>query len=113
MTTFRVLPPAGSTSATFVFPGNPNPRTVTASSGGYLDLGVSDAALLGANGWLNLMRSGTTAQRPTGSGAFGGNAGSLEGAYVGPGALYLDTTLGSVIVYDGQVWRNPATAAAV
>jgi hypothetical protein len=43
--------------------------------------------------------SGTTAQRPTGSGA------------LFPGWIHIDTTLSAVVVFDGTNWRNPITGA--
>lgn len=53
---------------------------------------------LTSNGWLRLAPVGTTAQRPTS---------------VHAPSLYIDTTLGYMIVFDGISWVNPVSGAAV
>lgn len=79
---------AGSTAA--------SPPTAYAA-----DMPDDDALFADANGWVAVAKGvGTTVARP-----------------VWPrdraGWSYLDTTLGYVIIWDGQTWRNPATGASV
>ena len=59
-----------------------------------------DAPTLDANGWIRCAGhgTGTTAQRPT-VGLF-------------PGFTYLDTTVGSNVIWDGFVWRSHVTGIA-
>jgi hypothetical protein len=56
---------------------------------------------------ITICLTGTTAQRP--------QAGDPDFSIGLPGGvLYLDTTLGYIIVSDGTgLWRNPATGASV
>jgi hypothetical protein len=38
---------------------------------------------------------------------------STTGGYYKAGTLFVDTTLALVLMFDGLVWRNPVTGAAV
>jgi hypothetical protein len=84
-----------------------NGRTYVPVVGTPQDLSDSDAEVLAANNWLRLGLIGTTAQRP------GINAWNV-GAYAAQrGSVYLDTTLGKVIVFDGVSWRDAFSGTAV
>lgn len=85
-----------------------NGRVYTVSAGGTVDAPEQDASHLGANGFVRICMSGTTAQRPTAKAISHGGTDQLY-----EGMLYLDTTLGYIIVYDGGAWRNPASGASV
>lgn len=80
-------------------------RTYTAVDGTTVDAPAQDVAVLTANGWFNVggngcLGVGTTAQRPT--------VGILAGS------TYVDTTLGYIIVADGDGnWYNPVLGGAV
>lgn len=107
MPNVRMLPPPDGLHNVLTLASG---RTISAAVGSYLDMPVSDAQNAGAAGWTAAAGTaaafvGTTAQRPTTS----------EGSGVAPsrGQLYLDTTLGYVVVFDGALWRNPANGAAV
>ena len=82
-----------------------NGRAYTAVDGTVVDAPAQDVAILTANGWFLVGGSGclgvgTTAQRPT--------SGILQGS------TYVDTTVGTIIVADGDGnWYNPVTGAAV
>ena len=102
MTQVRVLSPASAGSPVAVFG-----RSYQQQPGTVLDVSASDASALAANGWFHLALSGATAQRPTQSVVLAG----VDGLHAGK--LYLDTTLGRLIVFDGIVWRDPATGALV
>lgn len=96
----RVLPSADVLRQSLVVSG----RSYTAAPGAYLDVPVSDAAVLGANGWLVIGAVGTTGERPTRR---------PDGGIIMAGERFLDTTIGALLVYDGQVWRNQITGAIV
>ena len=100
--TFRLLPPVGPAQQTMTANG----RSYSAAPGAFVDAPDQDAAILMANGWTDTALSGPTASRPTVT----ANGNRLSQA---PGYLFLDTTLGKVIVFDGATWRDPATAASV
>ncbi len=66
-----------------------------------VDMPDDDARIAGANGWLRVANGvGATTARP---------AWTLDQ----DGFTFLDTTLGFIIVWDGQSWRNPLTGAVV
>ena len=89
------LPRTQGRAATLMFNG----RAYSVAAGSTIDVPNMDAQICAANGWVQVGNgSGTTAQRPT-----------LP--YVGQ--LYVDTTLGYMVVFEGTAWRNPATAAVV
>jgi hypothetical protein len=93
--TIRVMPPAdGLHPSLFV-----NGRTYTCALGSTLDVPDGDAAVLLSNGWSTSSDSvGATAARP---------------AKPAKGQQFHDSTLGYNIVFDGKVWRNPTSGAAV
>jgi hypothetical protein len=63
----------------------------------YADVPFEVASSL--NGWTNCGKVGTTSQRPTGAES---------------GETFVDTTVGYMIVSDGQGnWHNPITGAVV
>jgi len=100
--TTRVLAPLGGAKTTI------GGVTYQAAEGASLDVSDDIAFQLVATGWTFGMPVGTTAQRPTNTIPVIGNSVVLK-----RGLLYLDTTLAIVVVFDGKVWRNPATLAAV
>ena len=96
MPNIRVHPPADGLHNSMTVNG----RTYTASLGSPIDVPDFDAAILTANGWVALIVGGvgSTALRP---------------ALPNKGQMFLDTTVGSEIKFDGLVWRNTTTGAAV
>jgi hypothetical protein len=101
---FRMLPASASGGSATGVCGSPNPndparRYYSANAGqtidatGYPD---GDAASLASQGFLPICPSGSTSLR--------NSAGS---GYFRPGTLYLDTTLGLIVCWDGASWRNP------
>jgi hypothetical protein len=81
-------------------------RSYTGTPGTIKDVPLGDADVLGTAGWMRLPgMSGPTSGRPTPRDA--------DTYAATPGELYLDTSLGLVIMFDGAVWRNPVTGAAV
>jgi hypothetical protein len=96
MPTLRVFPPNAIGSATITVNG----RTYTTTSGAAIDVPDFDALVIAANGW--------SLSAPDGSGAS-----SARPANPQRGAKFADTTLGVAVVFDGKVWRNKITGAAV
>jgi hypothetical protein len=87
---------------------NINGRTYSGAPGGVYDIQDGDAATLAANGWVRVAISGPTTARPSTSQA------QAPGGYSAQqNALFFDTTLDELIVYDGATWRSPATGASV
>jgi hypothetical protein len=96
----RLLPPVAVAAQTRIVNG----RSYSSTPGNVVDVLDSDAAVLQANGWIWVSASGPTSARPTGT----------LGLYsAAAGQSYFDTTLGKLIVSDGQNWRDPATGSAV
>ena len=93
-TTIRFMPPNATVKQTITANG----RVYSAMPGAVVDVPVTDAQVLAAKGWCEVAGSGTTAQRPT-------------TPFLGQ--LYHDNTLGYVIVWEGQNWRQPASGSAV
>jgi len=102
--TTRVLPPNSVALQTLTVNG----RTYTGAPGAVLDVPDQDAAVLTANTWIRVAKSGPTTGRPTVN-VDGGSVPLSQS----PGYQFLDTTLGYLIVFDGLAWRNPATGAVV
>jgi hypothetical protein len=75
-----------------------NGRTYTCALGATIDVPDFDAFVLGANGWIQVAPVGTTAQRT---------------AKPGLGAIFHDTSVGKLIIFEGATWRDPATGSAV
>jgi hypothetical protein len=97
----RVLPPPSGATQTM----SANGRPYSASPGAVLDVLDIDANIMLANGWVCGIPSGPTTSRPKTR---------LNAPYdVGPGFLFVDTTLAAVIIWDGATWRNVITGAAV
>jgi hypothetical protein len=105
----RMLPANGSGSTVNGVCGSPNPndlarRYYSATGGqtidatGYPD---GDAAVLASQGFLPVCASGTTALRNS----------LTPGKHFKPGTLYLDTTIGLIVCWDGASWRNPVNGA--
>lgn len=93
--TIRVMPPADGLHPSL----SVNGRTYTCALGSTLDVPDGDAAVLLSNGWTSSAGAvGATAARPT--------------APV-KNQQFHDSTLGYNIVFDGKVWRNPTSGAAV
>ena len=57
-----------------------------------------DEIQLAPNGWMRLPAFGATSARPV----FGSYA-------LTPGALFMDTTIGKCVVFDGASWRDIQT----
>lgn len=94
--THRLSPPASG----FYNPVTVNGISYSAAAGATIDVPDHVADVLKANGWTASSDTGvgTTAARPVPSKV---------------GQTFLDTTLGYTIKWDGKVWRNPSTGAAV
>jgi len=103
MATFRMLPPVSVGEQTRVING----RTYSASPGVALDIFDSDAQTLSANGWLKVALSGPSSARPS------PNPNGTPPYLAAAGFHYIDTTLGKLVVFDGQVWRDPLTGNAI
>ena len=92
--TIRVMPPAIGETRTILG------RTYVGVPGTPVDVPDADAFVLAANGWTMSAKGGVgaTAARP-----------------VNPdkGTEFIDTTVGAHIKFDGKVWRNSTTHAAV
>jgi len=93
-TTIRMMP-AGSGKVTTM---SVNGRVYSCALGSTLDVVDFDAAILTANGWIQVAPVGSTAQRP---------------AKPGVGNFFHDTTLGKLVIFEGATWRDPATGGAV
>jgi hypothetical protein len=92
----RMMPPADGLRPAI----NVNGRSYTCALGSTIDVPDQDGAIMAANGWTQAAvgQSGTTAARPSAP---------------AKGDEYHDTNLGYVVKFDGKVWRNPHTGAAV
>jgi hypothetical protein len=86
-------------------PADPSRRIYTAGPGQTIDAAGppdGDAAVLGSQGFGLVGPSGTTALRN-----------SLAPGYFKAGTLFVDTTLGRVIMFDGNAWRDVVNGNAV
>ena len=97
---FRMWPPYGVGYQTIVANG----RTYTGVPGTSQDVADIDAAILAANGWTKVVLVGPTSSRPNAS----------MNAFL-PNRIdhFYDTTIAKTIQWDGQTWRDIATANAV
>jgi hypothetical protein len=96
----RLLPPVPVSKQTIAING----RGYSAAPGSVVDVLDVDAQELQANGWIPVAPSGPTSARPTGT----------LGLYsAAAGQTFYDTTIGKLIISDGQSWRDPATGGAV
>ena len=108
--TTRMLPLNCTGGQITGFAGSPNPadparRYYTAGPGQTIDAQGppdGDAAVLVSQGFALVGPSGTTALRN-----------GLAPGYFKAGTLFVDLTLGRVIMFDGNVWRDVVTAAVV
>ena len=84
-----------------------NGRSYASTLGAYLTVPLSDGQIMTANGWLtNCARgAGTTADRPL--------RGSIDVQAGMDGTTFFDTTVGSLIIWDGVSWRSLATGGIV
>lgn len=89
----RVMPPADGLHSTITVNG----RTYTCALGSTIDVPDQDGIVMEVNGWT-ASPAGATAARPS-------------SPY--KGQTWHDTTLGFDIKFDGKVWRNPTSGAAV
>jgi hypothetical protein len=96
----RMLPPPVAAYQTLAVNG----RTYSAAPGNAIDVLDSDAEVLQSNHWIAVAPSGPTSARPNGT------LGIFSAA---PGSTFFDTTLGKLIVSDGQNWRDPSNGNAV
>jgi hypothetical protein len=94
MSTLRLLPPVNVQFQTLTVNG----RVYSSTPGHVVDAPDFDAGQLRANGWVEVSQVGATSARP---------------ANPSPGAHFMDTTVGSIIVFDGQTWRSPASGSSV
>ena len=102
--TVRLLPPASPIGNSDSILNGPNPatvngRTYSCALGSAIDVPYQDAVILINNDWSAFgWGSGPTSARPS-------------GINVVPGMLWLDTTLGVAIMWDGLTWRGYNGAA--
>lgn len=96
----RMLPPTVVAYMTRTVNG----RTYSGTPGMVMDIPSFDAAMLMANGWIDVGPSGASTQRPTGT---------MGQYHSGAGFKFFDTTLGLTILSDGKDWRDPATGNIV
>ncbi len=105
----RMLPLAGASVTGNIGAGAGNPilRSYSATAGGFIDAigdpASGDAAALGSQGFIPICASGPTSSRP--------NFGSTTVGIGVRDVLFLDTTLGKIIVYDGVNWRDPVSGS--
>jgi hypothetical protein len=99
----RVFPINGAAVKALVPPPPaPTQRAYSATGGGFVDVpgdANGDTAAILSSGFFAVGASGPTTARPNGVGA------------VGPGYVFIDTTLSLVVIFDGLNWRNPVTGA--
>lgn len=93
--TMRLMPPADVTGTARI---TVNGRAYACVSGSTIDVPDADAFVMRANGWVASATGGAGASRPTNP---------------TKNMQFHDTTLNLNIVFDGKVWRNPNTGAAV
>ena len=92
--THRMMPPADGLRPTITVNG----RTYTCALGATIDVPDADSDVMIVNGWTRASDSGVGNVRPQKA---------LKNQ------VFHDTTLNLNIFFDGKVWRNPNTGAAV
>lgn len=93
--TIRVMPPADGLHPSIEVSG----RKYTCALGSFIDVPDGDASVMLSNGWTSSANGvGATTTRP---------------AAPSKNQQFHDSTLGFNIVFDGKVWRNPTSGAAV
>ncbi len=91
------------TNATPASPIQLGERSYARTPGTVADVPTIDAGRLGANGYLKLFATGTTADRPTHR---------ISDEFTPMlGALYYDTTLPALLAFDGAAWRATTPGA--
>lgn len=100
MALIRVMPPADGLRTSIVVNG----RSYSCALGSTIDVPDFDATVMMHNGWTS-----------AGTGASAAPVGATTSRPAKPNKNdhFVDATLGYVIVFDGKVWRNPVTGAAV
>jgi hypothetical protein len=105
--TTRMLPvnASGGVVSGSLGPSQSPTKTYSCNVGSVIDVAgygeASEAGQLLSQGFVAVGASGTTATRQAASG------------YFKAGALFIDTTLSLVLMWDGLVWRNVVSGAAV
>jgi hypothetical protein len=87
MSNVRLLPPTDVHYQAMTV----NCRSYAAAPGATVDVNDSDAAVLTANSWIKVAVVGATTARPVNPNV---------------GSLFVDTTVGAIIVSDGKTWRS-------
>lgn len=103
MRNFRLMPPPYPPASlqvnpmTFNAQAPGNDRTYSCAIGSTIDVQEADASVMMANGWICCASGGVgpSSQRPK------------EPARIGE--PFIDTTLGKIVAWDGQGWRDPVT----
>jgi len=103
MSKTRLLAVAGTTGRVVT-----NARGVqyTAAPGAVVDVEDFESSVSGpapGSSFVNLGLAGTTVERPTQN---------ADGSSIKPGFRFIDSTLGALIVWNGDTWRD-VTGAAV
>lgn len=93
--TMRVMPPADGLHPAITVNG----RSYTCALGATIDVPDADGVVMTHNGWI--------------AAAPGAAATTSRPSIPFKGQMFHDTTLGFNIVWDGKVWRNPTSGAAV
>ncbi|UHC14349.1 hypothetical protein LRS73_17465 [Methylobacterium currus] len=97
---WRLFPPITARDQTRIV----NRRTYSGVPGTVVSVPEQDGQMLQANGWTYIAPSGPTSARPAGR----------TGLYAAHrGAQFFDESLGKLIVFDGQTWRDPLNGNAV
>jgi hypothetical protein len=96
MVNIRMFPPISGKAASITLQG----RTYSAPANGYVDVPDFDSWTMQANGWIECAAGGVgaTSTRP------------LKPPVK---TMWHDTTLAKNIIFDGTLWRDPNTGAAV
>jgi len=79
-------------------------RLFNAKPGQFLDVTETEALRATHFGWTLVGPVGPTSARPKSK---------IDGLDLPPGSTFLDLTLGKTVVWDGETFRDPATAEAV
>ena len=97
---FRMFPPNNVAQQTITANG----RQYSGTLGSAQDIPDMDAGILAANGWTKVCLVGPTSSRP--------NA-TMNGFLPNRIDHFYDTTIAKTIMWDGQNWRDIATANIV
>lgn len=102
MASFLMFPPIAVALQVVVANG----RSYASTPGHAVTVPDMDAGVLAANGWVRVMLTGTTAQRPS------SNPTVAPGFTAAIGTHYYDATIPAVVVFDGATWRGMNGASA-